>query len=658
LLEESSGDWVSPGWLDSEGRWVTSQDASLRHRPGEGVTGRVGSSGEIYITADLRTDPVTKPLPGEAEFLANFISAISLPLHAEQHIIGVLHVWFSDSHTFTESEQRLLNAIADMAGNALQRASLHQETQRRAEETSALLETSQAITLLDLGSVLQTIGERAKVLFAADGCRIFLLEPDGETLSCALALHERAEAVMRMHIKVGEGITGSVAASGEAEIVNDTLNDRRSLHVPGTPQDENECLMLVPLKAQERVIGVMSVSRLGIERPFQPAELELLRAMAAQASVAIENARLYKETQGRLQQLAALHTIDRTISTSLDLRMTLRVIAEQAAAQLKADAAAVLLLDQRALTLEYAAGYGFRQRGIEQSRVPLGTGLAGRAAIKRCTLSAPHLSHEDSSSLLEGVLVGEGFLAHHVTPLIAKGEVKGVLEVYHRAAFTPQVEWIKFFETIAIQAAIAIDNAQLFDSLQRSSLELSLAYSATIEGWAKAMEMRDKETEGHTLRVTELTLQLAQIMKVPDGDIIHIRRGALLHDIGKIGVPDSILRKPGKLSAEEWEIMRRHPQSAYEMLQPIEFLRLALDIPYCHHEKWDGSGYPRGLKGEQIPIAARIFAIADVFDALTSERPYRPAWSREKALAYIREQSGKHFDPQVVRAFLSLIEKT
>jgi putative nucleotidyltransferase with HDIG domain len=171
---------------------------------------------------------------------------------------------------------------------------------------------------------------------------------------------------------------------------------------------------------------------------------------------------------------------------------------------------------------------------------------------------------------------------------------------------------IQLCQAMAGQAAIAIDNAALFDDLQRSNTELTLAYDTTLEGWARALELRDKETEGHTQRVTEMTLRLATAMGVPEAELVHVRRGALLHDIGKMGIPDSILLKPGPLSESEWEIMRMHPVYAYEMLSPIGYLRSALDIPYCHHEKWDGSGYPRGLAGEQIPLHARIFAVADV----------------------------------------------
>ena len=210
------------------------------------------------------------------------------------------------------------------------------------------------------------------------------------------------------------------------------------------------------------------------------------------------------------------------------------------------------------------------------------------------------------------LLAAENVAAYFALPLIAKGEVKGVLEVFHRAIFHPESEWINFLETLAGQAAIAIDSAQLFENLQTSNTDLEAAYEATIEGWSHALDLRDKETEGHSQRVTEITLRLAKAMGIGDAELVKVRHGALLHDIGKMGVPDSILLKPGKLTDEEWVLMRKHPALAHELLSPIVYLRDALDIPYCHHEKWDGTGYPRGLKGEQIPLTARIFAVVDV----------------------------------------------
>jgi HD-GYP domain-containing protein (c-di-GMP phosphodiesterase class II) len=199
-------------------------------------------------------------------------------------------------------------------------------------------------------------------------------------------------------------------------------------------------------------------------------------------------------------------------------------------------------------------------------------------------------------------------------------------------------------------------NHTLYTDLQQSNDELQNAYETTIEGWSRALDLRDRETEGHTQRVSELTVRVARAMGFSKAELVNIRRGALLHDIGKLGVPDSILHKPGKLTEDEWAIMRQHTLFAYDMIQPIEYLRPALDIPCYHHEKWDGSGYPYGLKGTHIPLAARIFALADVYDALSSDRPYREAWPKEQVIEYIRQNSGTHFDPNVVEVFVKEIQ--
>jgi putative two-component system response regulator len=193
-------------------------------------------------------------------------------------------------------------------------------------------------------------------------------------------------------------------------------------------------------------------------------------------------------------------------------------------------------------------------------------------------------------------------------------------------------------------------------ALKELNSELLTAYDKTIEGWSKALDLRDKETEGHTQRVTDLAVKLARAVGIPETELEHVRRGALLHDIGKMGIPDSILHKPDKLTEEEWVIMRKHPVYAYQWLSSIKFLEPALCIPYAHHEKWDGTGYPRGLKGDEIPLVARIFAVVDVWDALTSDRPYRGAWKEERVREYILAESGTHFDPQVVDAFLKNVE--
>lgn len=353
--------------------------------------------------------------------------------------------------------------------------------------------------------------------------------------------------------------------------------------------------------------------------------------------------------------LAALHNIDEAISGSLDLGITLNVFMRETLKQLNVDAASVFLLDPHSQMLEYASGLGFAAEQACFAPVRLGDSFKG--CITR-GLNNRFFCITDSfeeAATPKALLEREGFKAFLGIPLIAKGQVKGVLEIFHRAPLTPDQEWLDFVEALAGQAAIALENAELYDSVQRSHGELLLAYDSTIVGWSRALDFRDKETEGHSQRVTDLTIRLARSMGIGKEKLVHMRRGALLHDIGKLGVPDSILLKPGKLTNGEFEIMKRHTEIAFSILSPIEFLRPALDIPYFHHEKWDGSGYPRGLKGEEIPLAARIFAVVDVWDALCSDRPYRPAWPAGKAREYILDESGASFDPAIVKIFSALI---
>lgn len=369
-----------------------------------------------------------------------------------------------------------------------------------------------------------------------------------------------------------------------------------------------------------------------------------------------EHKRAEKQNKRQLGHLAALRQIDLAIVASTDLHLTLNTLLDTVVAQLKVDAASIQLLNPHTQMLEFAASRGFRTRGIERSQLRLGEGHSGRAALERRIVQIANLAEAKDEFRHAHMLEGEGFVSFNTIPLIAKGQVKGVLEIFHRTQLEADEEWMNFLESLAGQAAIAIDNATLFEDLHRANIDLTLAYDATIEGWSHALDLRDKETEGHTQRVTEMTVTLARAVGVSDAEIVHMRRGALLHDIGKMGIPDAILLKPAPLTDDEWIIMRKHPQYAFDMLSSIDFLRLALDIPYCHHEKWDGTGYPRGLKNKQIPLAARIFAFADVWDALRSDRPYREAWSEGKIIEHIRSLSGSHFDPEITKVFLREIE--
>ncbi len=389
-------------------------------------------------------------------------------------------------------------------------------------------------------------------------------------------------------------------------------------------------------------------------------ETRLIPSLQSQIIVMVRDITRHKlaeeRSQRHLKRLAALHSIDLAIASSLDLNLALSVVLNQVTTQLNVDAADILLYSPQKNILEFTQGVGFRTDALRHTRLSMGAGYAGMAALKRELISIPNLEYGKTGFVKSPKFSEEGFFSYFGIPLIAKGQVRGVMEVFHRSALSPDIEWLDFMQTLADQAAIAVENAVLFRELQRTNFELNLAYNTTIEGWSRALDLRDRDTSGHTQRVTDLSLRLARRLGLTESELVHIQRGAILHDIGKMAIPDRILLKPGPLTADEWETIRQHPRFAFELLTPISHLGAALDIPHYHHEKWDGTGYPHGLKENQIPLYARLFAVVDVFDALTSERPYRPAWARGEAITYIRDQAGKHFDPGIAMEFLAMIE--
>ena len=507
---------------------------------------------------------------------------------------------------------------------------------------------------LDSSLILQKTAEAALEQCQADEVSILLSSEDRQDLYVANASGGQREHLIGEIVPVTGTIAGWVAHNFEPLFLDGEVADTR--FTAAHPRPDIETSISMPMLSGKKLVGIMNLNWTQRHPPLNQGQIKGLTLLVGIAASAVDNARLYKQTEKRLGRLAALRTIDLAITSSLDLRVTFRIVLEQVMNQLGVDAAAVLLLNPHTQHLEYAAGEGFRSHALENIQVFLGEGFGGMAALEQKTVHVPNLVQAGPDPARQYLISNEEIQSAYYAPLRSKGAVQGVLEVFCRSPLTPDTEWLAFLEALAGQAAIAIDNTQLFDNLQRSNQQLMLAYNATIEGWSRALDLRDKETEGHTQRVTDVTLRLANAMGLfsPE-DLVHIRRGALLHDIGKMGVPDNILLKPGELDKDEEAQMRKHPDYAYQLLSPILYLRKALDIPHYHHEWWDGSGYPQGLKGEQIPIAARIFAVVDVWDALRSDRPYRAGWPEEQVLEHIRGLSGTQFDPQVVAAFAKMM---
>ncbi len=628
----------------------------VRLKFGEGLAGRTAQMRQPLVVEDHRA------WEGRAPQYAHLpiTSVAQVPLLFGGELIGVLGVneIAPTIRRFTEADTTLLTLFAGSAASAVHAARSLDETRRAAARAQALAHTAARLNAqLDLETVLKTVCEQTAQALNVSASTVALYNEQRKALVIVAdfglppAYRERATPTPR-------ALYDAYARQMGPLIVVPDMQAQ-----PGLPDPElyaaldMRTVASASMLREGQLVGALALVTLGEVRHFTEDELALLQGLADQAVQAITNARLLTETERRLQRLSTFRSIDQAITSSLDLNFTLKIFLEQVAARLSVDAADVLLFNPHLNTLEFAAGRGFYTSALQHTRLRLGEGYAGRAAMERRTMGVPNWAEEEPDFSRAPLLEKEGFQAYYGVPLIAKGQIEGVLEIFHRTPLDPDAEWLDFLEALAGQAAIAIDNSRLFDDLQHSNLQLILAYDATIEGWSHALDLRDKETEGHTQRVTEMTLRLARALGVADDELVHLRRGALLHDIGKMGIPDAILLKPDKLTDEEWDIMHRHPTLAYELLAPITFLRPALDIPYCHHEKWDGTGYPRGLKGEQIPLAARIFAVVDVWDALRSDRPYRAGWPQEKVLAHLRELAGIHFEPRIVGVFLQILHE-
>jgi len=800
------------------------QLASVVLQIGTGITGNVIANGKPEIVDDMSKDPRRVTVPNTPEEDAQRDTIMSAPLILRGKTIGAINAWRQRSNgLFNESELNFLVTIANQTSMLIESIRLFQEITRRAQETHAIAEVGRDVSsTLQLDTVLERIAQYAKELLRAETSAVYLSNPEDARLRAIAAIGEDAIEIKNDPLLLGRGILGNIALQKSGEIVNNTLEDDRTIIVKGTGANPYEHLIGVPVLTKDQLTGLLAVWRTGEGEEFKSIELDFLSSLAQQAAVAIENARLfeaeqrqhhesetlrktaeaitssldiqqvlnailnnlsrvvpfdsaalfliegdkvrltagvgfpdneniidsifpasnsllqkvwesgkpliledakadsrfekwatagqvrgwmgiplaargvmigcitvdsykpgaykehdatlattfayqaaaaienarlYERSEQQIRQLTVLRDIDSAISSSFDLRVTLDFLASHAVKELNADAVAILLYnpDLQALSLYTNTGFT-NKRNAPSSYVRIGEGLAGQVALKRKLVQIPDLS--SSLDYKNSALVQEeDFKSYFGIPLLGKGQVKGVLEIYSRVEINPTTDWLNFLHTLAGQAAIAIDNVELYKNLHRTNLELTLAYDTTLAGWGRALELRDKETQGHTNRVVKLTVELARRMDVTGEELTRIMRGTLLHDIGKMGIPDGILNKPGPLTDEEWVIMRQHPQFAYDLIQPIPYLRSAIEIPYGHHERWDGSGYPLGLKGEEIPLAARIFAIVDIWDALLNERVYRKAWPEEKVLEYLKNTAGIELDPTIVEKFLEMIQE-
>lgn len=601
------------------------------------------------IVGDARKDyPAFTQLPHR-----HIQSWLGAPLIARGRVIGMFAVDHSQVDKFTEADAQLVNAFAAQAAIAIENARLYEETQKRLRELEGIAKVSATLsTTLELETLLETVLQ---------------------SIICTVSAAERGSILLadeekQLHIRAVWGYsdprTRALIFSPETGYATVSFQERRAIVIPDVRADariryEGEIpemlsggsAIAAPLIVKDRVIGVIAIDAPVVTDAFDEEDLYLLETIAAPAALAIENARLFEDTRRRLAELEILQTIASALRVAQTPDEAIPIVLDRLVELLDFGSALIDLIDPDSKEIVTVEAHGVWSP-MTGRRTPLEAGGSGHVIAT----GKPYITTDVIADGLVAFpeLVG-ALNSVACVPIVAQHQPIGTLWVGRQSSSPVNKEELNLLIALGEMVGNTIQRMALYTQTVHQADEIAAAYDLTLEGWAKALELRDKETEGHSRRVTYLTLQMARRFGFSEEEQAHIRRGVLLHDIGKMGIPDQVLKKTGPLDREEWLEMKKHPQFAYDLLHPITYLRPALDIPYCHHEKWDGSGYPRQLKGEEIPLAARIFAVVDVFDALLSDRPYRLAWPKEKVVEYLYEQSGKHFDPRVVVEFMTLL---
>ncbi len=571
------------------------------------------------IIENVESDPAVAALR-ESMLREGFRSYAIFPFYTSKGMSGAFAAYRNVPGPFSQSDLIAGGTLVRMIGLALENMGLNAEARRKASELGALYAAVQdmASSMLDTDALLLALAHHITEALQATSAYISSVNLmavsqriSTEYWSDSAAPAERKSDLGRVFSLDDYPAFHSALTTGKVVILHDDNPHTSEPERRQFAEYNVRSMMFVPVMAHGKILGGLEIWESRQRREFTQAEISLARSMAGHAASIIETSQLFEELERREAHFRALFENSAEGVAVLDAGGIFTYITQ---------------------TEEKLLGYNpFEVIGqyVFANLHPDDLSQA-QAAFAECVREA-------------GKLVMLEYRARH-----ASGFYRTLEVVFKNLLDDPNVKGV------VVNFRDITERKQAEAKIRKHAGELALAYDNTLAGWARALELRDEMTEGHTRRVTDLTLRLARAMGLGEEQIVHIRRGAILHDVGKMGIPDSVLLKRGNLDRIEREVMNRHPQYAYDMLLPIAFLHPALDIPLCHHEHWDGSGYPRGLKGTDIPLAARIFAVADVWDAVTSERPYRHAWSKEKAHQYIVEQSGKYFDPEIVKIFLSL----
>ncbi len=510
-----------------------------------------------------------------------------------------------------------------------------------------LLELGQAFhSTLELDRLLVSVLKTMQSAVRSEGGSIWLLSEDRGRLTCTQCLGPEEKdllgealpaADLREFFRLNKGGAARLARTEAVTDITQYLSDWMTA--------ETRSLVVAPLVARGELLGLVNMTNKLDAPAFGEGDAELLHALASHAAIAIQNAQLYEQQSRNVERRQLLDQISGYFQETLDLDVLIGRIFAEVNKALQAEGQSIWLLDAdgKRVTCRLATGLG--AHNVINLTVPVDKSIVGSTIVSQQPLLIADAQQDPRLNRRADAKTGLVTRTLMSVPMVRDGKAIGALQAINKrggALFAN--DDLSLFMSIASSAALAVENARLFEELQAS-------YDMTLDALTAALDLRDRETEGHSRRVVAYTLRLADQLGLDEIAKTEIRRGALLHDVGKIGVPDRILLKPGPLDPEERQEIQKHPQKGYEMLLGIPHLAVPIRVVLSHHEKWNGTGYPLGLKGDAIPLGARLFAIADVFDALTSERPYRKPMTFEGAREIIVKDAGTHFDPAAVEAF-------
>jgi HD-GYP domain-containing protein (c-di-GMP phosphodiesterase class II) len=506
-----------------------------------------------------------------------------------------------------------------------------------------LLELGQALhSTLEIDPLLGTILRQMQSAAQGEDVSIWLLDAARSQLTCTHSVGPEAEGLIGQSLAAASVLDSSSWFESAAGLASTEAADAAGHVFLGRARNA----IFARLEARGELLGIISVANKLGQSDFSSADRALVAALAGHAAVAIQNARLYEEQRLGNERQQLLEQIGRHLQQTLDSEVLIPLILEEVNKAIEAEAQSLWLLNNETgmIHCHYATGPG--GEAIKKVIVPLGKGIVGSSVASQTAIMIEDA--QNNEQVFKSADEQTGFVTRSLlcVPLVRQGKSIGAIEAVNKlgGGLFARAD-LELLRNIADSAALSIENARLY-------AELAASYDSTLDALTAALDLRDRETEGHSRRVVEYTARLARQMGLPEQEISNICRGALIHDIGKIGVPDAILLKPGSLDPEERRIMEKHPLEGYEMLLGVPYLAKEIPIVLAHQEHWDGTGYPFGLAGDEIPLGARLFAIADTFDALTSDRVYRRGRSCEEALAIIGAEAGAQFDPQAVAAFL------